>query len=106
MKLSTFYDDPAAENMAELLTHFVHDPSPGVTPRPLGDVPLDEARRLFDVRFWGAAAAVRHAAPRIRAGSSDVLTSSTVAVRLPAGAALLAAGAAAIEAGWSGVRRG
>ena len=32
MKLSTFYDDPTAENMAELPTHFVHDPSPGAAP--------------------------------------------------------------------------
>jgi NAD(P)-dependent dehydrogenase (short-subunit alcohol dehydrogenase family) len=60
-------------------------------------VPLDEARRLFDVRFWGAVAAVRHAASRIRAGGSIVLTSGTVAVRPSAGAALVAGGAAAIE---------
>ena len=60
-------------------------------------MPLDEARRLFDVRFWGAVTAVRHAAPRIRAGGSVVLTSGTVAVRPSAGAALMAGAAAAIE---------
>jgi 2-hydroxymuconate-semialdehyde hydrolase len=27
LKLITFYDNPTAENMAELLTHFVHDPA-------------------------------------------------------------------------------
>ena len=63
----------------------------------LDEVPLDEARRLFDVRFWGAVTAVRHAVPRISVGGSIVLTSGTVAVRPSARAALMAAGAAAIE---------
>jgi NAD(P)-dependent dehydrogenase (short-subunit alcohol dehydrogenase family) len=79
------------------LDHLIYTAGDRVAPRPLGEVPVDEARRLFDVRFWGAVAAIRHAAPRIRAGGSIVLTSSTIAVRPPAGAALVAAGAAAIE---------
>jgi NAD(P)-dependent dehydrogenase (short-subunit alcohol dehydrogenase family) len=79
------------------LDHLVYNAGDGVVPRPLGELSLDEARRLFDVRFWGAVTAVRHAAPRIRAGGSVVLTSGTVAVRPSAGAALVAGGAAAIE---------
>ena len=79
------------------LDHLVYTAGNSVTPRPLAKVSLDEARRLFDVRFWGAVAAVRHAAPRIKAGGSIVLTSGTVAVRPAAGAALMAGGAAAIE---------
>jgi len=79
------------------LDHLVYTAGDSVTPRSLDEVPLDDARRLFDVRFWGAVTAVRHAAPRIRAGGSVVLTSGTIAVRPSARAALMAAGAAAIE---------
>lgn len=65
--------------------------------RALRDLPLDEARHAFDVRFWGAVAAAKHAAPRIRPGGSIVLTSGTIGVRPTPGAALAAAGAAAVE---------
>jgi NAD(P)-dependent dehydrogenase (short-subunit alcohol dehydrogenase family) len=79
------------------LDHLVYTAGDSVAPRPLGEVTLADARRLFDVRFWGAVAAVKHAAPMIRPAGSVVLTSGTVAVRPSAGAALVAAGAAAIE---------
>lgn len=79
------------------LDHLVYTAGDGVLPRPLNEVSLDEARRLFDVRYWGAVAAVKHAVPRIKAGGSIVLTSGTIAVRPSAGAALMAGGAAAIE---------
>jgi NAD(P)-dependent dehydrogenase (short-subunit alcohol dehydrogenase family) len=45
----------------------------------------------------GAVTAVKHAAPRIKAGGSIVLTSGIIAVRPSAGAALMAGGAAATE---------
>src|SRR5580693_6796827 len=72
-----------AEAFAQIgeLDHLVYTAGDSVVPRPLAQVPLEEARRLFDVRFWGAVTAVRHAAPRIKAGGSVVLTSGTVAVR-------------------------
>jgi NAD(P)-dependent dehydrogenase (short-subunit alcohol dehydrogenase family) len=75
-----------AEALARIgeLDHLVYTAGDSVIPRPLAQVPLDEARQLFDVRFWGAVTAVRHAAPRIRAGGSVVLTSGTVAVRVNA----------------------
>jgi NAD(P)-dependent dehydrogenase (short-subunit alcohol dehydrogenase family) len=79
------------------LDHLVYTAGDSVFPQPLTQVSLDEARRLFDVRYWGAVAAVKHAAPRIKAGGSIVLTSSTVAVRPSPGSALTASGAAAIE---------
>lgn len=61
------------------------------------ELPLDGARRTFDVRFWGTVAVAKHAAPRIRPGGSITLTSGTVAVRPVPGAGLASAGAAAIE---------
>ena len=65
--------------------------------RALEELPLDQARRAFDVRFWGGVAVAKHAAPRIRPGGSITLTSGTVGVRPVPGAALASAGSAATE---------
>jgi NAD(P)-dependent dehydrogenase (short-subunit alcohol dehydrogenase family) len=79
------------------LDHLSYTAGDAVRPAPLAGLSLDEARRQQDVRFWGAIAAVKHAAPRIRPGGSIVLTSGTVGVRPVPGAALAASGAGAIE---------
>jgi NAD(P)-dependent dehydrogenase (short-subunit alcohol dehydrogenase family) len=79
------------------LDHLVYTAGDAAARRPLRDLSLEEARQGFEVRFWGAVAAVRQAAPRIRPGGSIVLTSGTVGVRPVPGAALAAGGAAAIE---------
>jgi hypothetical protein len=54
-----------AEALARIgeLDHPVYTARDSVVPQPLAQVPLDEARRLFDVRFCGVVTAVRHAAP-------------------------------------------
>ncbi|HET9169105.1 MAG TPA: SDR family oxidoreductase [Actinospica sp.] len=65
--------------------------------RALKELPLEAARGFFDVRFWGAVAVAKHAAPRIRPGGSITLTSGTIGVRPSPGAALAAAGSAATE---------
>ncbi len=67
------------------------------TPRPLVDLGLGDARAILDVRFWGAVAVIKHAAPRIRPGGSIGLTTGTVGQRPVPGAALAAAGAGAAE---------
>ena len=79
------------------LDHLIYTAGDAVTPRALQDLSLDEARQQFEVRFWGAIATVKHAAPRIKPGGSIVLTSGTVGVRPAPGAALAASGAGAIE---------
>ncbi|AQZ70570.1 Short chain dehydrogenase [[Actinomadura] parvosata subsp. kistnae] len=79
------------------LDHLVYTAGDALDPRPLRDLPLDEARRLLDVRFWGVVAAVKHAAPRIRPGGSIVLTGGIIGVRPMPGAALMAGAAAALE---------
>jgi NAD(P)-dependent dehydrogenase (short-subunit alcohol dehydrogenase family) len=79
------------------LDHLVYTAGDTVRPQPLADLPLDDARQLFEVRFWGAVAAVKHAAPRMRPTGSIVLTSGTIAVRPTPGAALAAGAAAATE---------
>ncbi|WP_406430903.1 SDR family oxidoreductase [Streptomyces sp. NBC_00631] len=65
--------------------------------RALAELPLDQARHTFDVRFWGAVAVAKHAAPRIRPGGSITFTTGTVGVRPVPGAALASAGSAATE---------
>ena len=89
-----------ADSLARIgeLDHVVYTAGDPFGPRAVRDLPLDEARRAFDVRFWGALAVAKHAAPRIRAGGSIVLTSGTIGVRPVPGAALAAAGAGAVEA--------
>ena len=79
------------------LDHLVYTAGDPLAPRALKDLSLDEARQLFEVRFWGAVAAVRHAAPHLRPGGSIGLTSGTAGVRPAPGAAVAASGAAAIE---------
>lgn len=79
------------------LDHLIYTAGEAADQRPLRDLPLDAAKQLFDVRFWGAVAVVKHAAPHIRPGGSITLTSGTLGVRPAPGAALLAAGAGAIE---------
>jgi NAD(P)-dependent dehydrogenase (short-subunit alcohol dehydrogenase family) len=79
------------------LDHLVYTAGDGIAQRPVKDMSLEDARQLFEVRFWGAVAAVKHAAPRLRAGGSIVLTSGTIGVRPAPGAALAAGGAGAVE---------
>ncbi len=79
------------------LDHVVFTAGDQTDPRALKGLPLDQVRRVFDVRFWGAVAVAEHAAPRIHPGGSITFTSGTVGVRPVPGAALASAGSAAIE---------
>ena len=79
------------------LDHLVFTAGDGFTPRPLAALGLRDARAVLDVRFWGAVAVIKHAAPRIRPGGSVGLTTGTVGQRPVPGAALAAAGAGATE---------
>lgn len=79
------------------LDHVAFTAGDQIDRRALKDLPLDDARRTFDVRLWGAIAVAKHAAPRIRPGGSITLTSGTIGVRPVPGAALASAGASATE---------
>jgi NAD(P)-dependent dehydrogenase (short-subunit alcohol dehydrogenase family) len=48
---------------------------------PIGTTNLETARRALEIRFWGAYAAVKHAAPRLRPGGSIVLSSGIASAR-------------------------
>lgn len=56
------------------LDHLVYTAGESLTIGPLATLDLEAARRAFEVRVFGAMAAVKHAAPRIRPGGSIVLT--------------------------------
>jgi NAD(P)-dependent dehydrogenase (short-subunit alcohol dehydrogenase family) len=82
------------------LDHLVYTAGGPLDPRaqgPLEGIALNAARDVFEARFWGAVAAVKHAAPRIRPGGSVTLTSGTTAVRPTARTTLADASAGAVE---------
>jgi NAD(P)-dependent dehydrogenase (short-subunit alcohol dehydrogenase family) len=64
---------------------------------PLRDLDLGGAGAGFEVRFWGALRAIKHASEHIAPGGSITLTDGVVAHRPPKGAALASAMAGAIE---------
>jgi NAD(P)-dependent dehydrogenase (short-subunit alcohol dehydrogenase family) len=59
---------------------------------------LSEARRAFDIRYWGALAAVKHGAPHMAKGGSIVLTTGIAALRPQSGWAFGASVCGAMEA--------
>jgi len=59
---------------------------------------LSLARRAFDIRYWGALAAVKYGAPRIVQGGSVVLTTGVAALRPRSGWAFGASVCGAMEA--------
>jgi NAD(P)-dependent dehydrogenase (short-subunit alcohol dehydrogenase family) len=59
---------------------------------------LSQARRAFDIRYWGALAAVKYGAPHIAAGGSIVLTTGVAALRPHSGWAFGASVCGAMEA--------
>ena len=54
-------------------------------------VPIDDARALFEGKFWGQLLSVRHAAPCMGEGGSIVLFSGTLARKPAPGASIFAA---------------
>lgn len=88
--------DTFFEHVGEL-DHVAFTAGDAFTPRPLADLDLSDAHAILDVRFWGAVAVIKHAAPQIRPGGSIGLTTGTVGQRPVPGAALAAAGAGAAE---------
>jgi NAD(P)-dependent dehydrogenase (short-subunit alcohol dehydrogenase family) len=79
------------------LDHLVYTAGDPMPMRASSEFTLEEARQGFEIRYWGAVAAVTCAAPQIRPGGSIVLTSGTTGVRPTPGAAIAASGAGAIE---------
>ncbi len=81
------------------LDHLVHTAGDwgGFGGAPVGQIDIAGAAGLFAVRFWGAIAAIKHAAGSIRAGGSITLTDGMIAHRPRKGTAVVSAMAGAVE---------
>ena len=55
--------------------HLVYTAGENLTLGALEQTTIDEARRFWTLRYWGALAAVKYGSPNIRNGGSIVLTS-------------------------------
>jgi NAD(P)-dependent dehydrogenase (short-subunit alcohol dehydrogenase family) len=65
---------------------------------PIAATELETARRALEIRFWGAYAAVKHGAPRLRRGGSIVLTSGIASARPQASWTVTSSVCGAVEA--------
>ena len=64
---------------------------------PFAEMNLDDAKALFDVRFWGAAKLAKHGAAALSAGGSLTLTSGMSAFRPQKGSVMATAMAGSVE---------
>jgi NAD(P)-dependent dehydrogenase (short-subunit alcohol dehydrogenase family) len=78
--------------------HLVFTAGDSLQLQTLETVELDQARRFFDVRFWGAVAAAKYASAHIRPGGSIVLTNGIAGLRPRKGWTLAASICGAMEA--------
>lgn len=77
--------------------HLVYSAGDSLQTGLLADMDLDTVRRVFDLRVFGAIAAVKHATPYLRSGGSVVLTSGIASRRPQKGWAALASACSAME---------
>jgi NAD(P)-dependent dehydrogenase (short-subunit alcohol dehydrogenase family) len=80
------------------LDHLVYTAGEPLSLTPVADFDLDRARQFFELRYFGALAAVRAAAPRIRGGGSITLTTGTAGDRPTPGWSVAASICGAIDA--------
>ncbi len=78
--------------------HLVFTAGDTLQMRALSETNVEQARRIFDLRFWGAFMAAKYGSSQIRPGGSIVLTSGIVVQRPRKGAAVGAGVAGAVEA--------
>src|SRR5260370_18511573 len=80
------------------LDHLVFTAGESLALGELAATSLEDARRFFEVRYWGAVAAVKYAAPQIRPGGSIVLSSGMAGHRPRKGWTIAASVCGAMEA--------
>jgi NAD(P)-dependent dehydrogenase (short-subunit alcohol dehydrogenase family) len=94
-------DELALKGLFERLgafDHLVYSAGDALLVSPLAETGLDAARKAFEVRVFGAIAAVRHAAPHLRPGGSVVLTGGVASLRPRSGWTVAASICGAMEA--------
>lgn len=78
--------------------HLVYTAGETLVLAPVMSTEIATQKRFFDIRFWGAFAAVKYAAAHIRPGGSIVLSSGTASQRPGPGWAVAASALGAMEA--------
>jgi NAD(P)-dependent dehydrogenase (short-subunit alcohol dehydrogenase family) len=97
-------DEAAVKTLFETigaLDHLAYTAGESLMLGAITDLDLTAARRFLETRFWGAVAAAKHAAPRIRPGGSIVFSSGIAGARPQSGWAM----GASICAGMEGLMR-
>ncbi|MFM0207730.1 SDR family oxidoreductase [Paraburkholderia sediminicola] len=93
-------DETAVRGLFEQVAafdHLVYTAGDSLQTGALVDMDLDTVHQLFDVRVFGAIAAVKHAVPYLRPGGSVVLTSGVASRRPHKGWVALASVCSAME---------
>ncbi|MDT7728995.1 MAG: hypothetical protein QOI21_5571 [Actinomycetota bacterium] len=78
--------------------HLVYTAGEPMTPVPVLSTEISAIRQFFEIRFWGAYAAVKYGAPHIRPGGSIVLSSGGSSQRPGPGWAAASSALGAMEA--------
>jgi NAD(P)-dependent dehydrogenase (short-subunit alcohol dehydrogenase family) len=78
--------------------HLVYTAGDALRLNDFATTDLKQARHFFDVRYWSALAAVKHASPNIRKGGSIVLTTGIAGQRPQKGWVVVASMCGTIEA--------
>jgi len=65
--------------------HLVYTAGENLTLHTINETDIDDARSFFNVRYWGAFAAVKYGAPHINKGGAISLISGTASLRPGAG---------------------
>jgi NAD(P)-dependent dehydrogenase (short-subunit alcohol dehydrogenase family) len=77
--------------------HLVYTAGENLNLNSMAETEVQKARDFFNIRFWGAFAAVKYGAPNINAGGSISLTSGTAGARPGPGWAVASSICAAME---------
>lgn len=77
--------------------HLIYTAGDALTLSNITDTVIDNAKQFFNLRYWGAFAAVKYGAPYINAGGSIILTGGSAGARPGSGWALGASICAAME---------
>jgi NAD(P)-dependent dehydrogenase (short-subunit alcohol dehydrogenase family) len=77
--------------------HLVYSAGENLALSPIAQTEIRQAQEFFTIRFWGAFAAVKYAAPLINEGGSIGLSSGTASIRPGAGWSVASAICGAME---------
>ncbi|MGF6885235.1 NAD(P)-dependent dehydrogenase (short-subunit alcohol dehydrogenase family) [Nocardia sp. GAS34] len=81
-----------------VLDHVIYTAGDALLLSPLAELNPADARKFFELRYFGALTAVQAAAPRLRSGGSITLTTGTAGPRPMPGSAIASSVCGAIEA--------